>query len=88
MAEKRYKVIGKTPQMRTVMLYDEKGNLRQKCIQRGIEYEVSESEMNFHIRRQEARKILKVIEIETEEENTEEAPVEEKPKTRRRRRRK
>lgn len=62
MSVKQYRVVGKTTQMKSILVREGKSFV-QKNIRRGVEYTLNENQMSFHIRRQEARKILKVIEI-------------------------
>jgi len=66
MATKKYEIIGKTPQMRTVFI-KVGDKLVQKPIKRGISFILSEEEMTFHVERQAARKILKIVEIVVED---------------------
>ena len=75
---KKYLLIGKSPQMRSVFLRDPAtGLFEQYKIRQGISREVTEEEMTFHVQRQAGYGILRIVELEEEE------PVVEKvaPKT-------
>ena len=64
---KKYLLIGKSEQMRSSFRYDP---VTKKFVQfkigRGVQREITEDEMTFHIRRQAGFKILKIVEIEEE----------------------
>ena len=71
MALKRFKIRGTTKQMRSVFIKRGK-KMVQIPMTRGVELELNEQEMTFHVHRQSKRGILVITEIE--------APPE-KPKT-------
>ena len=64
---KKYLLIGKSEQMRSSFRCDP---VTKKFVQfkigRGIQREITEDEMTFHIQRQAGFKILKIVEIEEE----------------------
>lgn len=77
---KRFRIIGKTNQMRSVFLRDPKtGKFVQHKITRGKTIEVNEDELTFHVDRQKGFKILDVVEIPELVEPS--VPVEEEPKS-------
>jgi hypothetical protein len=62
---KKYLLIGKSPQMRSVFLRDPKtGLFEQYKIRQGITREITEDEMTFHVQRQAGYGILRIIELE------------------------
>lgn len=66
----RYLIIGKSPHMCDVFLKDAQGAFRQHKFSRGKKLEITENEMTFHVTRQEAYGLIRVIELD---------PIEEEP---------
>jgi len=64
---KRYRIIGKSNQMRSVFLFDPVlGRDVQHKIRRGVTIDINEDQMTFHVERQKGYKILDVIELPEE----------------------
>lgn len=64
---KRYRIIGKSKQMRSVFLRDiETGKFVQHRLIRGKTIDCTEEELTFHVERQQGYKILEVIELPDE----------------------
>ncbi len=77
---RKFCIIGKTPQMRSMFVRRPDGRMVQTAIKLGMRYELTEDEMTFHIKRQGARGYLKILEVEepkVEEPKVEEPKVEE-----------
>ena len=64
---KRYRIIGKSKQMRSVSLFDpEQGRDVQHKIGSGKSIDITEEQMTFHVERQQALGILRIVELEEE----------------------
>lgn len=62
---KKYLLIGKSPQMRMVLLRDPKtGLFEQHKIRQGLTREITEEQMTFHVERQAGFGILRCVELE------------------------
>jgi len=61
----RYLIIGKSPHIEHIFLVED-GHFVEKRISRGQKIEIDESQMNFHLRRRAAKKVIKIIELEPE----------------------
>jgi len=60
---KKFKIIGKSYQMRSILI-KEGDKLVQRPIRLGITREVTEDQITPHIRRQAAKKVIKIVEVE------------------------
>ena len=63
--EKQFKLIGKSYQMRSIHVTDGAGGFVQKQIRLGVNYILTESELEAspHVLTQAGKKVLKIVEI-------------------------
>jgi hypothetical protein len=59
----RYRIIGKSKQMTSLLLLDEEGKLKQHRILLGKQIEVNEDQLTFHVQRLIGKKELQLLNL-------------------------
>jgi hypothetical protein len=61
---KRFLIIGKSATVEPLYLSNEKGGFDESRLPRGAKLEVTEAQLNFHVKRRAARGAIQILELE------------------------